>query len=64
MNNLPKSLYKFHRIVQPGTHLKMSDAKLLSFVARFMIDLAKCLHVIGNKRDWDNANVAHLLCRE
>src|SRR4029077_3188804 len=56
-----QSLYESWRIVQASAHLKLREAQSPGEMAGFVIDLAECLDVIGNKSNRDNADLAHLL---
>ncbi len=61
LHHLPQSLYEFWRIVQSRAHLKLCHTKSTRFLARFMVDLAQCFYMIGNERNWHNANFANAL---
>ena len=52
---------KFWRIVQTGTHFKLGDAQPPRLFASLMIDFAKSLDVIGDKRYRHDAHFVPLL---
>ena len=60
-HHLAQRLYEFCRIIQPGAHLELPESELLGEMARFVIDLAQGLDVIGNKSDGNNADLPNLL---
>src|SRR3984957_3918155 len=55
---------KRRQIVQPAAHFKLPNTQPRRFFPRFVIDLTQSFHVIGNKRNGNDADLAHIfLCQ-
>ena len=64
LHNVPQRLYEFWRIIEAGAHLELRETELPGEMARFMIDLAESLNVIGNKSNRNDAHLADVLACE
>ena len=63
-DELRQSIDKFWRIVQTRGHLELSDAETMGFLASLVINFAQGLHMIGDERHGNDANITNFFASE